>query len=191
MQCKAVLRNPRSRLIRGMISTDNQSSTEHDIPGLGPIRFWMMKLYLKHAWVPAQALSILRQAEYTGLTKKILSTPLRLHDQMWNAWILQVKNAQSRKRASLCERVKLNTYTAHESFLAAFVFAVDKAGPGTQIKKERSSKRSGLQSSLPYLKIIIPASTQVQLIHVTTWKIYLSKDRCTVSLRSNIQNATK
>ena len=156
MQCKTVSRNPRSRLILGMISTDNQSSTEHYIPGLGPIRFRMMKLYLKHAWVPAQALSILRQAEYTGLTKKILSTPLRLHDQMWNAWILQVKNAQSRKRASLCERVKLNTYTAHESFLAAFVFAVDKAGQGTQIKKKEAARGQDYSPVYPTSKLSSP-----------------------------------
>ena len=41
--------------------------------------------------------------EYTAFTKKIPSTPLSLQDQMWNAWILHVKNTQNSKRASLCE----------------------------------------------------------------------------------------
>ena len=156
MRYKTVSRNPRSRLILGMISTDtcNQSSL-HPRPGTHQIP--------DDETLPQTRVgscSGFVNPEYTGLTKKILSTPLRLHDQMWS-------RAGS---VLLCVSEKLNTYTAHESFLAVFVFAVDKAGQGTQIKKKEAA-RSGLQSSLPYLKIIIPASTQVQLIHVTTWKI--------------------
>ena len=117
----------------GMISTDN--CTWHSRPGTHQI--------LDDETLPQTRVgscSSFVHPEYSGLTEKILSTPLRLHDQMWNAWILQVRNAQSRKRASLCERVKLNTYTAHESFLATFVFAVDKAGQGTQIKKKEVAR---------------------------------------------------
>ena len=75
---------------------------------------------------------------------------------MWNAWILQVRNAHSRKRASLCERVKLNKYTAHESFLAVFVFTVDKAGQGTQIKKKEAARGQDYSPVYPTSKLSSP-----------------------------------
>ena len=56
----------------------------------------------------------------------------------------------------LCVSEKLNTYTAHESFLAAFVFAVDKAGQGTQIKKKEAARGQDYSPVYPTSKLSSP-----------------------------------